>query len=433
MIVSKPAKYKALKGMPDILPFEAGRRLFVEEKAREVFRRFAFNEIRTPLLEETKVFTRSIGEETDIVEKEMYSFSDRGGKQISLRPEGTASVIRAYIECGWYGDCKDIAKFYYIGPMFRGERPQKGRLRQFHQIGAEIIGSSHPHIDAELIISLKMLLDESTIEGFTILLNSLGCNKDRNSYKKALKSYLVRKTDDLCEACKRRSKINVLRVLDCKRDACKSVVKKAPVILKYLCEACSKDYMTLKKLLSEMKIPFKEKPDLVRGLDYYTGIVFEVIHPDLGAQDAIAAGGRYDNLVKEMGGPDIGATGYAVGIERLSLLLKLGNIGGFSLLNKPEVVVIPTEEKYRRDAFSFVCKFRQKDIPCEMDNMGRSFKGQMRKAHKNGVRFVAIIGEDEANAGTLVLKHMKDGKQQTVSLEQAIEIVGATPVSAREE
>jgi len=416
--VTKSAKYKALKGMPDIFPLEASIRRVLEKTAREVFRTFAFNEIRTPILEETKVFTRSIGEETDIVEKEMYSFSDRGGKQISLRPEGTASIIRAYVECGWYGDCKDIAKFYYIGPMFRGERPQKGRLRQFHQIGAEIIGSSNPYVDAELIISLKTLLDKTKIKGFTILLNSMGCNKDRDSYKKALKSYLVQKTDDLCEACKRRSKTNVLRVLDCKRDACKSVVKKAPVILDYLCSDCIADYTRLKEILSEMKVSFKEKPDLVRGLDYYTGIVFEAIHPDLGAQDAIAAGGRYDNLVKEMGGPSVGATGYAVGIERLLLLVKYAGIHGWGL-NIPEVVVIPTEEKYRQYAFNLMCKFWQKDIPCEMDNMGRSFKGQMRRAHKNGVQFVAIIGEDEANAGTLVLKHMKDGEQKTVSFEEA--------------
>ncbi|MFC1549085.1 histidine--tRNA ligase, partial [Candidatus Omnitrophota bacterium] len=263
--------------MPDTLPEDAAIIRWVEENAQEVFELFGFGEIRTPILEETAVFTRSIGEDTDIVEKEMYSFTDRGGKDISLRPEGTASIIRAYIERGWYNTA-DLVKLYYAGPMFRGERPQKGRLRQFNQIGAEIIGGSDPYIDAELIQNLNVLLKRLKVEGFTILLNSLGCTKDRSKYKKALSDYLGDKGSDLCDNCKRRAKTNVLRVLDCKSKGCKAVVKDAPNVLDYLCGDCEKYYESVKNILSDLGISFTEKKDLVRGLDYYTGTIFEVIH-----------------------------------------------------------------------------------------------------------------------------------------------------------
>ncbi|MFQ5953093.1 MAG: histidine--tRNA ligase, partial [Candidatus Omnitrophota bacterium] len=226
--------------MPDILPEDAAVMRWVEDKAREAFAMFGYLEIRTPLLEESEVFTRSIGEDTDIIEKEMYSFTDRGGKKVSLRPEATASIIRAYIEHTLHAE-KDIVKLFYIGPMFRGERPQKGRQRQFHQIGAEIIGSSNPYLDAELILNLQSLLKNIKINGFEILINSLGCISDRSSYKKALGDYLAKRSDKLCEDCVRRTKTNVLRVLDCKREACKEVVKKAPCVLDHLCEKCKKD------------------------------------------------------------------------------------------------------------------------------------------------------------------------------------------------
>lgn len=408
-------KYKSLRGMPDVLPEEADCMRFIEEKAASVFKKFGYREIKTPLLEETEVFTRSIGEDTDIVEKEMYSFADRGGKNISLRPEGTASIIRAYIEHGW-GNSSDVTKLYYSGPMFRGERPQKGRQRQFYQIGAEIIGSSSPYIDAELILSLEDLLRSLGVKDSTILLNSLGCDKDRTSYKKLLSSHLSKKTDQLCDDCKRRAKTNVLRVLDCKKDPCKKVVKGAPGVLESLCRECLGDYKKLKDLLKSLKISFKEKKDLVRGLDYYTGTIFEVTHPSLGAQDAIAAGGRYDGLTEEMGGPDVGATGYAIGVERLILAL---DKKGIPIYN-PGVLVVTVSDELEGEAFNLADKLRSEGIASEVDLTARSFKGQMRKADREKRKHVVIIGEDEVTSGKVLLKEMATGEQQTLSVKDLV-------------
>lgn len=408
-------KYKALRGMPDVSPEDAAVIRWMENEARDVFGIFGFREIRTPILEETEVFTRSIGEDTDIVEKEMYSFTDRGGKNVSMRPEGTAPIIRAYIEHGWY-NTTDLVKLYYTGPMFRGERPQKGRLRQFNQIGAEIIGGLDPYIDAELILSLCVLLERLKVRGFTILLNSLGCAKDRSRYKEALSDYLAGKSSGLCDNCKRRAKTNVLRVLDCKSEGCKAVAGKAPDVMDYLCGDCLKYYGSLKGILSDLGIAFKEKKDLVRGLDYYTGTIFEVIHPSLGAQDAIAAGGRYDRLTKDMSGPDVGATGYAIGVERLMLAIDRKNVPAA----RAGVLVIPVEEKYVKDAFKVLCELRGRGIPGEMDLTGRSLKGQMRKAGKEGRKFVILIGEEELKSGKVLLKDMEGGGQETVALEEAV-------------
>lgn len=408
-------KYKSLRGMPDLLPQEADALRFIEEKAIGVFRKFGYREIKTPIMEETEVFTRSIGEDTDIVEKEMYSFEDRGGKSISLRPEGTASVIRAYIEHGW-GNVADVTKLYYSGPMFRGERPQKGRQRQFYQIGAEIIGSSGPYIDAELILSLQDFLEELGIKGFTILLNSLGCDKDRASYKKVLSDHLSKKTDQLCDDCRKRSKTNILRVLDCKKESCRKVVKGLPGILESLCKECLADYEKLKKLLKEMKISFKEKKDLVRGLDYYTGTIFEVTHPALGAQDAIAAGGRYDSLTREMGGPSVGATGYAVGVERLILALDKKVIPGYDA----GVLVVTVSDEVQGEAFTLAERLRKEGIVSGVDLTNRSFKGQMRKADREKRKYVVIIGEDELKTGKVLLKDMLQGEQESLSVEELI-------------
>lgn len=416
--MTKPAKYKSLRGMPDLLPDTLRVVRWIELAAHKIFKRSGYKEISTPLLEETEVFTRSIGEDTDIVEKEMYSFTDRGGKNISLRPEGTASIVRAYIEHGWH-NTEGLVKLYYSGPMFRGERPQKGRLRQFHQVGAEIIGSSNPYIDVEIISNLDMLLKELKIEGFTILINSLGCNKDRALYKKELSSYLKKELSHLCEDCVRRSKTNVLRVLDCKKDSCREVVKASPKAVKYLCASCSRSYELLKSSLKEMKVAFKEKSDLVRGLDYYTGVIFEAVHPSLGAQDAIAAGGRYDNLVKEMGGPDAGATGYAVGVERLILAVDSKNIPRERL----GVLIVPMGEEALKASSVIFSSLQLEEVPSEVDLSERSFKGALRKAHKDGRKFVIIIGENEIKAKKVLLKDMEKGEQEMLTLQEAIKKV----------
>ncbi|MEA3490037.1 MAG: histidine--tRNA ligase [Candidatus Omnitrophota bacterium] len=404
--------------MPDILPGDAAVMRWVEDEARTVFREFGYSEIRIPILEETDVFARSIGADTDIVEKEMYSFTDRGKKNISLRPEGTASVIRAYIEHGWH-NAAGLTKLFYTGPMFRGERPQKGRLRQFHQIGAEIIGGSDPFIDAELIFSLDVFLKRLGIRGFTILINCLGCARDRAAYKKVLTGYLSGKSSDLCDDCRRRAGTNVLRVLDCKKEGCKAVAGEAPDVLEYLCDSCRGDYDTLKGILGEMGVSFREKKDLVRGLDYYTGTIFEVVHPALGAQDAIAAGGRYDGLTKQMGGPDVGATGYSVGTERLLLAIDRKKIPSAP----PGALVIPISEGTRVEAFRAVNRLRLENVPCDMDYSGRSFKGQMRRADKEGRRFVVLVGEDEMKSGKLILKDMKTGEQKVMSFDEVAEFL----------
>jgi histidyl-tRNA synthetase len=367
-------------------------------------------------LEITEVFTRSIGEDTDIVEKEMYSFRDRGGKSVSLRPEATASIIRAYIEHALHAE-QDITKFYYMGPMFRGERPQKGRQRQFNQIGAEIIGGSDPYVDAELILSLQALLERLKITGFNILVNSLGCASDRASYKEALEEYLAKKSSGLCEDCVRRTRTNVLRVLDCKRETCRKVIGKAPRVTGYLCEECASDYESVKNILSKMEINFKEKPDLVRGLDYYTNTVFEVVHPALGAQDAIAAGGRYDDLSKQMGGPDIGATGYALGVERLLLVINTDEVR----FSPPEILVMSVDEASRQDALELTSRVRAHDLPCEMDLSGRSLKAQMRKANKDRRKYIIMIGEEERKEGKFLLKNMETGEQENLTYEEVLD------------
>jgi histidyl-tRNA synthetase len=410
-------KYKALRGMPDILPDKARLMRIVEEKIKKLFVASAFSEIRTPVLEETEVFTRSIGEDTDIVEKEMYSFFDRSGKNVSMRPEGTAAVIRAYIENGWAHNA-DITKVFYYGPMFRGERPQKGRLRQFYQAGVEIIGDSSSYIDAEVITTLDNLLKVFEVKDYTILINSLGCYKDRRKYKKLLLEYLETKKSSLCDNCKKRIETNVLRVLDCKNKACKIVLKNAPSVKDSLCGECSEKFNLVKSLLNAVKIPFKEKIDLVRGLDYYTGVVFEVVSGALGSQDAIAAGGRYDNLCREMGGPDVGATGFAVGIERLLMVM---NRDKYKENRKKGAFVVLMDKDMVEYGFKMLNRLRGEGISSEWDPAGRSFKAQMRKANRQKWSHVIVIGEDEIKTGEISLKDMDSGKQIRLASEDIIE------------
>ncbi len=411
--MSQSPRYRSLRGMPDILPREAYTRSWIENKVREVFKTFAFGEVRTPLLEDTEVFTRSIGANTDIVEKEMYSFTDRGGKNISLRPEGTASVVRAFIENKEFNDV-NLVKLFYTGPMFRGERPQKGRLRQFYQIGAEIIGGTDPLIDGEIIICLNDLLCGLGVKGFTILVNSIGCADDRKKYKDVLGKFLSDKKDTLCGDCCKRLDKNVLRILDCKKPDCKDVVKEAPSIVDYLCGDCASDYDSLKEILTVKGVPFKEKTDLVRGLDYYTGIIFEVVHPALGAQDAVAAGGRYDKLSEEMGGPDVGATGFAIGVERLILTFEEDVVP----VQKSPTLIVAIDEGQRSYAFNLVQELRAKGVSCDMDLTGRSFKAEMRKANREKRSYVVIVGEDEIKKEKFVLKDMENGEQDELSLEE---------------
>jgi histidyl-tRNA synthetase len=381
----------------------------IESAARRDLEACGYSEIRTPALEETAVFSRGIGETTDIVSKEMYTFVDRKGRSVSLRPEGTAPIARAYIEHAMQS-ASPVQRLYYIGPMFRSERPQKGRSRQFHQIGVEVIGSASPFADAEVIAQLDGMLRKFGLSGFTIKLNSLGCRDDKARYAEMLRGYLKDKSARLCEDCASRSEKNVLRVLDCKNASCAGVVKLAPRASEGLCEACRLHYERVKLALGALGIKFEESGNLVRGLDYYTGTVFELTHPGLGSQDAIAAGGRYDNLVKDMGGPDVCAVGYALGMERVMIALK-----PHPKSPARAVVYIATlGDAAKVEGMKLAVKIGEAmpEAVVLKDITESSLKSQMRSADRSGARVVLILGEDEVKHKTVTVKAMDDHSAQ---------------------
>jgi len=407
--------YRSIRGMEDILPQDAGVWQELERRSRAELESYGYQEIRTPMLEETAVFVRSIGETTDIVTKEMYTFSDRKERSLTLRPEGTAPIVRSYIEHSLDKVSPEL-RLYYIGPMFRAERPQKGRSRQFHQVGVEAIGSRSPQVDAEVVMRLNGLLRAFGLEGFVIKLNSLGCKKDKAAFAEKLKAYLESEKNRLCDDCKTRIDKNVLRVLDCKNESCIQLVRNAPNVIDSLCPDCAGHFSKVSAILETLKIDVKVTKNLVRGLDYYTGTVFEVTHPALGGQDAIAAGGRYDNLVKDMGGPDVGAIGFALGIERV--ILALGDKkGSFS---RPAVIYIATlGEQAKTEALKLAEELRTKlndlhkvNVVTLIDLKESSLKSQMRSADKNGAKAVVIMGEDELKQGKLAIKDMAQGGEQ---------------------
>jgi len=413
--------YKSVRGMEDILPGDTRIWRWLEDAARKTFEFYGYEEIRTPILEETPIFSRSIGETSDIVKKEMYTFKDKKGRPLSLRPEGTAPIVRAYIEHGLHKISPEL-KLYYIGPMFRSERPQKGRSRQFHQIGVEVFGA-RPSFDAELIAELEGMLKTFGLTDFTVKINTLGCEKDKSEFSEKLKKYLELKKNRLCEDCKDRIKRNVLRVLDCKKESCMGVVREAPDILDSLCPQCKDDFDKLKNNLEALKIGFKESRNLVRGLDYYTGTVFEVTHPLLGSQDAIGAGGRYDKLVKDFGGPDIPAIGYALGIERLLIALRKETppyqgavIYIATLGDKAKIKCVQITEKIKKELLGRVIVLT--------DPRGASLKSQMRSADKNNAKLVLILGENELEKGKIVIRDMATKEQAEIGIDNVADEIG---------
>jgi histidyl-tRNA synthetase len=404
-------KIKALKGFKDILPDEVTLWKYVEDAARDVFRRFNFSEIRLPILEQTELFARSIGEDTDIVEKEMYTFVD---KQVTMRPEATASLIRAYIEHGLYIQ-KPVQRLFTIGPMFRHERPQKGRLRQFHQMDIEILGSENPLVDTELIAMGAMLFSELGIS-VNLELNSLGCPQCRPSYRARLLSFIESRLDALCEDCKRRSVTNPLRVLDCKKSHCREQVEEAPSILEHLCSDCDVHFSHVQEGLQQLGVEYSLNKFMVRGLDYYCRTTFEFITSDLGAQSAVCAGGRYDGLIEKLGGPKKGpGIGFAMGLERMVLLLQQQEKGLFTGADL-DLFVIGLGEKGEQLSYGLVHEMRSKKCRVAMDHEGRSLKSQMKQANKTGTKYVFIVGDDEIKKGTGVLKNMETQQQQEVGL-----------------
>jgi histidyl-tRNA synthetase len=403
---------QALKGFKDILPDEVRTWQWIEETARNIFHRFGFSEIKVPILEKTELFQRSIGEATDIVEKEMYTFVDRNGASITMRPEGTASVLRAYIEHALHLQSAG-QRLYTIGPMFRHERPQKGRLRQFHQLSVEALGSGQPSLDVEVMAMAVMLLQELGLH-VSLEMNSLGCSQCRPSFNEALLAFLAGRTGRLCQDCERRRQTNPLRVLDCKNQGCQEQYKEAPSILEHLCESCAQHFQAVSSGLADLQISYTINPRMVRGLDYYTRTTFELITESLGAQSAVGAGGRYDGLLGQLGGPDLPGIGFAMGMERLVLLLR--QIGGASDGRSLDLFLIALGDAASTRGVRMAYGLRAAGLQVLMDVDGRSLKSQMKQANKANARFALIIGESELAKGEGLLKNMATGEQTTVPL-----------------
>ncbi len=409
---------KAIRGTQDILPFEVELWNFVETLAKNIFGLYGFHEIRTPIIEDIHLFIRSLGEATDIVEKQMFVI-ERKDSRIVLRPEGTAGVVRAFCENNLY-NTDPIKKYFYIGPMFRGERPQKGRLRQFYHIGVENLSADSPFSDVEVLLMLWKLLGRLGLKEVKIKLNSIGCQQDRDKFRGFLKEALKDKVKFLCQDCQRRYERNVFRLLDCKNPSCREVVSGVVDGDGFLCDQCQEHFSFIVEKLNSYGVGFILDKFLVRGLDYYNRTVFEVVHPGLGkGQDALAAGGRYDYLVSQIsaGKIDSPAVGFAIGIERLLIAMdKEGLVDGFlEGQNLVDVVVVYQDRKFQNHAFNLVAKLRDLGIAVVMDFSGKSMKAQMRWANKVGARFVVILGEKEVAGAEISLKDMHNGTQFSVS------------------
>ncbi|MGD9763704.1 MAG: histidine--tRNA ligase [Candidatus Binatia bacterium] len=397
-------KVASVKGFHDVLPGESGRWAALEAVARRIFAQYNFDEIRLPIVERAELFTRSIGETTDIVEKEMYAFEDRDGSALTLRPEGTASVVRAYVEHAVHAT-EPVAKLYYFGPMFRRERPQKGRLRQFSQIGAELLGRDDPAADAEVLLLLYDLLSDFGIPGALVQINSLGCRACRPAYREALVSWGRAHLDELCEDCKRRLEQNPLRLLDCKQPGCTAIRAGAPRMIDHYCEACRVHFERVLALLEAQGVRPRLQPYMVRGLDYYCRTAFEVIAEGLGAQNALGGGGRYDGLVRDLGGPDIAGVGFALGVERLALV---GAAQDAAVPSAPEFVIAPLGAAAEPAAAAVARRLRRSGARVDVEPGERSLKSQMRHAGKLGARYVVIVGEDEIASGRLTVRDMAE-------------------------
>ncbi len=409
-------EFTSLKGFKDILPEEVPAWRKLETTARDVFRCFGFREIRPPLMERTELFSRSIGQETDIVSKEMYTLQDSRGRGMTLRPEATASVVRAYVQHRLYLQ-QAVQKLYTIGPMFRHERPQKGRLRQFHQINAEILGDPGPRSDAELILMAMDFLSRISLTGVILSVNSLGCPDCRTGFRQELGDYLERSISVLCSDCRRRADTNPLRVFDCKVPACGEVMGRAPRILDFICLECRTHFDALQSHLQEGGVDFVVNPRLVRGLDYYNRTTFEIQSEQLGAQNAVVGGGRYDGLVKLIGGPDHPAIGFAMGMERLVALMA-GQAQAVE--QEPALFVAALGEEARRRAFHWTLGLRRVGISVEMEYGDKSLKSQMKRADRLKARRVLIVGENELKAGEAILRDMQHKRQDVVSLDDLI-------------
>lgn len=409
-------KITAIRGFKDILPEDA--RLFwkVESIAREIFNAFGFREIRVPIMEKTDLFKRSIGETTDIVEKEMYTFADRDNEFITLRPEATASVIRAYIEHNMYAS-EQITKLFTIGPMFRRERPQKGRFRQFNQIDVELFGEEKPQADAEIIFMLMHFLTSAGLKDLSLEINSLGCPECRPSFSKAVINFLKGSEKNLCPDCQRRIHTNPLRVFDCKVETCAETIAKAPSLLDFLCSNCNDHFEQVKSLLNDLNTPFIINARMVRGLDYYTRTAFEVKTNALGAQNAVAGGGRYNGLVSYLGGPEVPGIGFAVGFERLIACLPEEKTTAF----KTDLFIAALGTQAQKKAFTLTNLLAKSGVVTEMDYSDKSLKSQLKRADKLNSSYTLILGDKEIEEKQGLLRNMQTKEQQNIPLDNVLE------------
>lgn len=406
------------KGFADFFEPESATFSFLEKTARRVFGAYGYAELRIPIMEQTELFARGIGTETDVVQKEMYTFPDKKGRSMTLRPEATAGVMRAYIENNCYTR-EAVTKLFTYGPMFRYERPQKGRMRQFHQLNCECIGASEPLADAEIILMLMAFMREIGLSSLSLQLNSLGCRDCRPAYHTTLMAFLNSiNADDLCEDCRRRKSTNPLRVLDCKVPSCKALLRDAPKILDHNCPACREHFALVQRAIELAGLPYTLNHNLVRGLDYYNRTTFEVVAETIGAQGTVAGGGRYDGLVRQLGGPDVPGIGFACGMERLALIL--GQIGGAPRALPPDFYLAVLTPEALESAIIIAQKLRDAGLRGEVSFAAKSIKSQMRQASKNGTRTCLLLGTDELLAKSIAVKDMETGAQEIVALDALV-------------
>jgi len=412
---------KAPKGTSDILPSQIDYWYYIENIIKEVLQTYGYREIRTPAFEHTELFVRGIGETTDIVNKEMFNFQDRKGRSLTLRPEGTAPVVRAFLEHNMSRE-NPLAKLFYLGNMFRCEKPQAGRYRQFNQFGLEAIGSQSPLIDAEIILASLEIYEKIGLTDLKLVMNSVGCRKCRPNYLEALKEYFKDRKELLCSDCRERYDKNPLRILDCKKKQCQIEIKNSPTIFDYLCEDCREHFQKLKEFLDSIGVVYQVNPLLVRGLDYYTKTAFEIISGELGSQNAIGGGGRYDYLVEELGGKHTPAVGFAAGIERMIVTLQKQGVKIPSWEGLKVFVATVSTEDYS-SALKIVKQIRENGVSTEMDFLDKSLKAQLRLANKLNVSYVLIVGQEELKEQKVTIKNMSNGQQEKVAISKMLSYI----------
>ena len=406
---------KAIKGTKDVLPKDVHKNQYIEATALDIASKFGYKEIRTPVFEHTELFQRGVGDTTDVVQKEMYTFDDKGGRSITLRPEGTAGAVRSYLENGLCNEALP-QKVCYLISCYRYEKPQAGRLREFHQFGVECFGSASPLADAEIIALAKSLFDTLGVKDLSLEINSIGCPTCRAEYHKALKEYFSSRKDELCNTCKSRLDRNPMRILDCKSPICHEIAEGAPVVIDYLCDECKEHFENVQKYLKAQNIEYTINPQIVRGLDYYTKTVFEFVSNSIGAQGTVCGGGRYDGLVEELGGQHTPSLGFAMGIERLMLLME-AQACEFPEAEKPDLFIVALGEKATLKAVEIAKDMREEGFSALLDLNQRSVRAQMKYADKLGAKFNVVIGDNEVEAKTAKLKNMQTGEETEINLD----------------